>query len=147
MIFEKIKGISNEKDLELEALRDAVKEIKTKNPAYFAIEGDIIDEALASFLNSRDYLLLIPFEREAYGLYRYGSKKVGIIYEREKLIIKIGGGFMPIQSFIDNYTEIEVDKLNKNFESPKMKTYSPSKLDFAKIDLERIDTPIIEEDV
>lgn len=118
-ISSKIKAIILEKDIELEAMRMAVADIKAKNPVYFPIEGDFIDNALSDYLNSRDGVLLIPFIRESYGVYTYGSKRIMISCERNKIIIKLGGGYMPIEKFIDNYTESEIDK--QTLSSPKNK--------------------------
>ena len=157
-IRSQLTGIIAEKDMELEALRHAVNLIKLEHPVYIPLENDYIDEALGQYLNSRDIPLLIPFVRESYGVYFYGSKKVTISLERGKIIVKSGGGFMPIASFIDNYTESEIDKFEKHGAfSPRAKSYvekvtkEGNLLDEnilkAKKIMERAETPIIEEDI
>ncbi|OMJ71414.1 hypothetical protein SteCoe_30374 [Stentor coeruleus] len=124
-IFEKVKSIVSEKEMEVEAMRTAVHELKHSNPVYFPVAEDIIDQAIADYFNSRDDVLIVPFVRESYGVYLYGSKRVMVNIERGKLIVKVGGGFLPIEVFIDNYTDIELDKYdNKNVEvSPQMKKF------------------------
>ncbi|OMJ89390.1 hypothetical protein SteCoe_8493 [Stentor coeruleus] len=124
-IFGKVKSIVSEKDMEVEAMRTAVHELKQNNPVYTSVPEDIIDQAVADYFNSRDDVLIVPFVREAYGVYMYGSKKVMVSIERGKLIVKVGGGFLPIEVFIDNYTDVELDKFeNKTVEvSPKMKRF------------------------
>ncbi|OMJ90976.1 hypothetical protein SteCoe_6544 [Stentor coeruleus] len=124
-IFEKVKSIVSEKEMEVEAMRTAVHEIKNSNPVYFPVGDDIIDQAIADYFNSRDDVLIVPFVRESYGVYLYGSKRVMVNIERGKLIVKVGGGFLPIEVFIDNYTDVELDKYdNKNVEvSPQMRKF------------------------
>lgn len=124
-IFEKVKSIVSEKEMEVEAMRTAVHEIKHSNPVYFPVAEDIIDQAIADYFNSRDDVLIVPFVRESYGVYLYGSKRVMVNIERGKLIVKVGGGFLPIEVFIDNYTDVELDKYdNKNVEvSPQMRKF------------------------
>ena len=122
-IYQRVKSIVDEKEIEIEAMRSAVHEIKHNNPVYFPVPEDIIDQAIADYFNSRDDVLIVPFVRESYGVYYYGSKKIMISVERGKLIVKVGGGFLPIEVFIDNYTDIEINKYGgKTIEnSPKMK--------------------------
>jgi hypothetical protein len=124
-IFEKVKSIVSEKEMEVEAMRTAVHELKHSNPVYFPVAEDIIDQAIADYFNSRDDVLIVPFVRESYGVYLYGSKRVMVNIERGKLIVKVGGGFLPIEVFIDNYTDVELDKYdNKNVEvSPQMRKF------------------------
>lgn len=124
-IFGKVKSIVSEKEMEVEAMRTAVHELKQNNPVYTPVPEDIIDQAVADYFNSRDDVLIVPFVRETYGVYLYGSKKVMVSIERGKLIVKVGGGFLPIEVFIDNYTDVELDKFeNKVVEvSPKMKRF------------------------
>lgn len=153
-ISKKFRGIIAEKDMELEALRDAVKQIKIDNPIYVPLEADFIDEALGKYLNERDGNMLVTFVREAYGVYWYGTKKVMISVERGKVIVKVGGGYMPISVFIDNYMESEVEKQGKlsprakktvqNYESGNL---LDENLLRATHILNRAETPIIEEDI
>lgn len=124
-IYGKVKAIVDEKEIEVEAMRNTVSEIKSNNPVYFPVPDDLIDQAIADYFNSRDDVLIVPFVRESHGVYLYGSKRVMVNVERGKLIVKVGGGFLPIEVFIDNYTDVELDKYgNKPLEaSPKMKKF------------------------
>ena len=57
----------------------------------------------------------MPFVRESYGVYIFGTKRVLIKYEKSKLTVRIGGGFLPIDDFIDAYGDIELVKFeNRN---------------------------------
>ena len=46
---------------------------------------------------------LMRLEREGDGVYRFGSKRVLIKLENECIIIRVGGGFMNIEEFVDQY--------------------------------------------
>ncbi len=45
------------------------------------------------------------FLRESEGVYQFGQKKVFVKVEKgDRILIKVGGGFMLIDEFIDAYT-------------------------------------------
>lgn len=84
------------------------------NKIYHANQRSDIDVALGDFLN--DYPekseLKIMFLRESEGVYRFGSKKVYIKIEQgNKILVRVGGGYMHINEFIEKYTSIESDKI------------------------------------
>jgi len=58
----------------------------------------------------------VPWVRESSGNYKYGSKKVNVKYLRNNLIIKVGGGSMNFEEFVETYEDIELAKLN--FQNP-----------------------------
>ena len=122
-ITSKIKAIVEETDFNVQAMRESLAHIKIKNPVYQPIKADIIDKSLADYLNSRNKVLPLPFVREAYGIYFFGTRKVNISIERNKLMVKVGGGFLPIDEFIDSYTDIELEKFEKRHQevTPSMK--------------------------
>lgn len=124
-ISHKINAIVEEKDFDLQAMRESLAHFKLKNPVYQAVKGDVIDKALGDYLNSRNTVLPLPFVRENTGIYYFGTRKVNISYERNKLTVKVGGGFLPIDEFIDNYIEIELEKFEKRHQdlSPHMKKF------------------------
>ena len=51
------------------------------------------------------------FMRESEGVYEFGSRKVLVKVEREKIMIKVGGGYISIDEFLDQYTPVELEKL------------------------------------
>ena len=115
-ISHKVKAIVEEKDFDVQAMRESLAHFKLKNPVYHPAKTDSIDKALADYLNSRNSVLPLPFVRESFGIYYFGTKKINISQERNKLMIKVGGGFLPIDEFIDNYTEIELEKFEKRYQ-------------------------------
>lgn len=77
---------------------------------YVQAKDDPIDSALADYLNNLDIPLQVPFVRESKGIYIFGTKRVFIKLQNGKLIIRVGGGYMRIEEFINIYTPLELEK-------------------------------------
>lgn len=67
------------------------------------------------------------FIREGQGVYQFGSKRVFVKIDQEKIysiyfknygltffIVRIGGGFISIEEFLQIYTPLELEKLIRN---------------------------------
>jgi len=56
----------------------------------------------------------IMFLRESEGVYQFGQKRIYIKIEKgEKILVRVGGGYMGIEEFIRTYTQEEVDKIGR----------------------------------
>ena len=56
----------------------------------------------------------ILFLRESTGVYQFGSKRVYIKIEKGNQIkVRVGGGYMHIDDFIEQYTQQEVEKIER----------------------------------
>ena len=54
------------------------------------------------------------FLRETEGVYRFGQKRVHIKVEQgDKLFVRVGGGFMHIDEFVRQYTDQELDRMDR----------------------------------
>ena len=54
------------------------------------------------------------FLRESEGVYQFGQKRVYIKVEKGgQIFVRVGGGFMGIDQFITQYTNGEVDKIDR----------------------------------
>ena len=53
------------------------------------------------------------FMRESEGVYEFGSRRVMVKVERDKIQIKVGGGYLSIDEFLDQYTPVELEKLER----------------------------------
>jgi len=54
------------------------------------------------------------FLRESEGVYQFGSKRVYIKVEKgDKILVRVGGGFMNINEFINQYTLEEAEKITR----------------------------------
>ena len=123
--FVKASNLLDQKNCEIATIHEALAELKKKYPVYFPIKNDLIDIALGDYLNGRDLELSVPFIREGMGIYFFGTRKILVNYERMKLSVKVGGGFLPIEEFIIAYSEIEVEKFLAKCQelSPKTKKF------------------------
>lgn len=67
------------------------------------MKGDLIDCRLADFINNYPdrQRLRIMFYRESEGVYQFGSKRVNIRVENNKINVRVGGGYLSIDEFID----------------------------------------------
>ncbi|CAG9325174.1 unnamed protein product [Blepharisma stoltei] len=98
------------KDGELDSLKGQMGEIKKRNPPYVPANNDPIDAALAEFLNARQVPVPIQFTRQELGTYMFGTRKISMKIENNRLIVRIGGGFTGIEEFVDIYTPIELER-------------------------------------
>jgi hypothetical protein len=57
--------------------------------------------------------LKIMFMRESEGIYCFGTKKIYVRVEQGKIIIRVGGGYLSIDEFLDIYTPVELEKLER----------------------------------
>jgi hypothetical protein len=53
------------------------------------------------------------FMRESEGVYQFGSKRIAVKVEKDKINIRVGGGFLSIDEFLDQYTPVEMEKLER----------------------------------
>ena len=74
---------------------------------YSPVKEDPIDTKLAQYINSAPPKLRqqMHFVRESEGIYKYGKKRVFMKIEGEQIIIRVGGGYLTIEEFIEQYCE------------------------------------------
>ena len=53
------------------------------------------------------------FCRESEGVYSFGSKRIHVKCERDGIKIRVGGGYLSIDEFLDQYTPIDVERLER----------------------------------
>ena len=123
--FVKSSNLLEQKNCEVTTIYEALGELKKKYPVYFPVKEDNLDMALGNYLNGRDLGLAVPFIREGGGVYFFGTRKILINYERQRLTVKVGGGFLPIEEFINAYSDVEVEKFMTKCQelSPKTKKF------------------------
>ncbi len=81
---------------------------------YRPIKGDLVDELIAKYINQMQVPL--PVRRMGDGNYIFGTKKIFAKIMNGKLVIRVGGGFMSIEEFLNCYSEIETQKVNQMLE-------------------------------
>ena len=89
--------------------------MKERIAVYIPVKTDPIDTKLAEYINNypERKKLKIMFMRESEGVYEFGSRKVMVKVERGKIQIKVGGGFLSIDEFLEQYTPAELDRLDR----------------------------------
>ena len=109
--------LENLKDAEdeIEVLKNYIIDLKARIAVYIPQKGDAIDKKLAEYINNYPdrQKLKIMFLRESEGVYEFGSRRVMVKVERDKIQIKVGGGYLSIDEFLDQYTPAELEKLER----------------------------------
>ena len=77
---------------------------------YVPVKGDRVDELMAHYLN--EFHLDVPIQRLGDGNYMFGTRKIYAKIMNDKLVIRVGGGFMLIDEFLNTYGHQELDKVN-----------------------------------
>lgn len=70
----------------------------------------------------------VMFVRMDPGIYQFGSKKICIKVEQGKIIIRVGGGYMYIDEFLDQYTTVELEKSIRDGLDPMGGENSPMRI-------------------
>ena len=67
------------------------------------MKEDNVDKRLAEFINNypERAKLKIMFMRESEGVYQFGTKRVYVRVEKNNIKIRVGGGFLSIDEFLD----------------------------------------------
>ena len=52
--------------------------------------------------------------RESKSVYQFGTKRVAVRVDKDKINIRVGGGYLSIDEFLDQYTPPELEKLERN---------------------------------
>mmetsp|Transcript_5029 Transcript_5029/g.4263 ORF Transcript_5029/g.4263 Transcript_5029/m.4263 type:complete len:249 (-) Transcript_5029:31-777(-) len=108
-IIEEYIFILKQKDIrlnQLNAFLGAPQEIETH---YKAVKGDEVDEMLAQYMQDCP----VPVKRLGNGFYLFGTRKIFAKIMNNKLVVRVGGGYMFISEFIANYSDPEIKKLTK----------------------------------
>jgi len=65
--------------------------------------------------------LPISFTREDYGIYYFGSKRIFVKLEQnDTILVRVGGGYMQLSDFIEQYSSIELEKMDRKPSTPKL---------------------------
>jgi hypothetical protein len=96
---------------EQETASDYIIELKQRIAVYIPVKDDPIDKRLAEFINNypERQRLKIMFMRVSEGVYQFGTKRV----EKDKINIRVGGGYLSIDEFLDQYTSTELERLER----------------------------------
>ena len=104
-----------ELETEVDQLKGFIIDLKSRTVFYVPDKNDIVDIKLAEFINSYPdrQKLRVMFQRDLPGHYTFGTRKVAIRFEREKLMCKAGGAYLLIEKFLEIYMALETEKMVK----------------------------------
>jgi hypothetical protein len=112
-----------EREMEIEGLYDEIStlkqyviDLKSRIAVYIPVKNDVTDRKLAEYINNFPdrSRLKVMFMRESAGVYEFGSKRVAVKVEGNKIQVRVGGGYLSIDEFLDQYTPQELEKLARN---------------------------------
>ena len=103
-------------ELEIETLKQYIIDLKGRIAVYIPVKDDTIDLRLAEYINNYPdrQKLKIMFLRESEGVYQFGSRRIAVRCEQDKINIRVGGGYLSIDEFLDQYTPTELEKMGRN---------------------------------
>ena len=112
--LELLAGLRDKED-ECETLKQYIVDLKARIAVYIPVKGDPIDNKLAEYINNYPdrQKLKIMFMRESEGVYEFGQKKVRVSVKQNKIQIQVGGGFLSVDEFLDQYTPAELARLER----------------------------------
>ncbi len=110
-LLKQLKDAENE----IDALKEYIVELKSRVAVYIPIKEDDVDKRLAEYINNYPdrSKLKIMFMRESEGIYLFGTRKIYVRVENNKIIIRVGGGYLTIDEFLDIYTPVELERLER----------------------------------
>lgn len=102
-------------EFEIDTLKKYIIDLKSRIAVYIPVKGDVIDKKLAEYINNYPdrQKLKIMFMRESEGVYQFGTKRVAVKVEKDKINIRVGGGYLSLDEFLDQYTPAELEKLER----------------------------------
>lgn len=74
-------------------------------------KGDLLDELIGKYIHQAN--CPVPIIRLGNGYYIFGTRKIYAKIMNGKLVIRVGGGYMVIEEFINTYAEHELTKMSK----------------------------------
>lgn len=100
---------------ECESLKAYIVDLKLRLQIYHPVREDETDVAVADFINNYPdrKRLKVLFQREAQGIYVFGTCKVNVSLQKGKLFVRVGGGYISVDEFVDQYTAQEVERLKR----------------------------------
>ena len=104
-----------DQEVENTNLKSYIIELKAKVAVYVPVKSDPVDLKVAEYFNNypERNMLKLMFLRESNGVYQFGSKRVSVRVEKDKILIRVGGGYLSIDEFIDQFQPIELEKIER----------------------------------
>ena len=70
---------------------------------YIPVKDDVTDKQLAEYINNypERSKLKIMFSRESEGVYEFGTRRVYVRVDKDRINVRVGGGYLSIDEFIN----------------------------------------------
>ena len=97
--------------MEIDCLKQYIIDLKTRVAVYVPSKDDQLDKRLAEYINNYPdkNKLKILFLRDTPGVYQFGTSRINLKLEQNGQIkVRVGGGYLSLDEFIDQYTPIEL---------------------------------------
>jgi len=90
-------------ELLIERLKQMLANLKHDVAIYIPVKEDLTDIKIAEYINNypERQKLKVMFTRESEGVYEFGTRRVYVRVEKDKINVRVGGGFLSIDEFID----------------------------------------------
>ena len=90
-------------EVEVETLKQYIIDLKSRVAVYIPVRDDPTDKRLAEYINNypERQKLKVMFLRESEGVYEFGSRRIAVKVDNEKINIRVGGGYLSIDEFLD----------------------------------------------
>ena len=84
-------------------MKTYILELKARVAIYVPVRDDPLDMKVAEYINNYPdrAKLKIMFMRESAGVYAFGNKRINVEVQQNKIKVRIGGGYLSIDEFID----------------------------------------------
>ena len=84
-------------------MKSYILELKARVAIYVPDREDPVDMKVAEYINNYPdrAKLKIMFMRESAGVYAFGNKRINVEVQQGKIKVRVGGGYMSIDEFID----------------------------------------------
>lgn len=94
---------------------------------YIPVMDDPIDRRMAEYLNNypEKQRLKVMFSRESQGVYKFGIRRVAIKVDNGRIHVRVGGGYLSIDEFIDQYNPVELQRIERS-KDPMLRTICKS---------------------
>jgi chromosome segregation ATPase len=110
--IERLRKLIDEHNARIAQLEAEIGQEPAPEISYKAKKGDLVDEMLAQYIQNCP----VPVKRLGDGFYLFGTKKIYAKIMNGKLVIRVGGGYMFIEKFIETYADAELNKINSILE-------------------------------
>ena len=94
-------------EVEINCLEEKIASMNHR--VYYPIRNDPIEIMVAEYVNNHidreKFKIMFKRVTGSTGVYYFGTKKIQISKHREMLKVRVGGGYMDLDEFVDKYTQ------------------------------------------